>query len=326
MRLLHVVTAALLAFAGGAVVTPGHAAAPPLSARGVLGAETTLTWSGAAAIRLDVPKATQYRDGDVDLWVSGATYAFVRFVGPAHPDCPQSVGPRCIQDRVNWLAAVHGDGGYLTGPVSRRHEAAFGEPPLIMAPRLDVYLFTDGKATLRIRTTSLRGRTAYRPGARLHGKAVEIPQTCVPLGCADQTGRSNGYTHGGMTFDLRGAGWADFYAINRADDRGTLPTNGNQARAVTGCLFPNGDDPEASARAADHPRGCDDAGGTTDATVRTAGHAFNLGSHVVVGGATSINMLWSGARGPQYIGFQGLSAGPGPSRALAYGIWFRYLP
>ncbi|HEV2888948.1 MAG TPA: hypothetical protein VGX28_01085 [Frankiaceae bacterium] len=325
MRVLRLLTAALLATASGAAVTPAHAASPPLAARGVLGAETTLTWSGAAAIRLSVAGPTGYRGGDVDLWVSGATFAFVRIMAPHQPeDCPQTYGPRCLADRVNWVHGLHDSGAFDSLPVSHRHDAFLAEPALLEAPHVDVYLFTDGKATLRIRTTTLRGHTAYRPGARFRGYAGEIPQTCVPFGCGDATGRSNGYTYGGQTFDLQGAGWAEFYAINRADDRGTLPNNGNQPRSIAGCMFPNWRKPAASAEAKDHPYGCGDTSAPGDAEDAAVTAAMEHASGTSIGSNAS-NVPWSGAKGRQYIGFEAASAGPGPSRALAYGIWFRFL-
>lgn len=323
MRALRLAAAALLACASTAVA-PAHAAAPPLAARGVLGAETTLTWSGAAAIRLAVPKETAYRDRDVDLLVSGATFAFVRLMAPYLPGCPDHLGPRCDTDRVSWVHGDHDNGAYDGFPPSRRHTALIGIPATIRAPHLDVFLFTDGRATLTIRTTTLRGRTAYRPNARFRGHAGVIPHACVPLGCGDATGRGNGYTYGGMTYDLQGEGWAEFYVHSRTDPGGaTLPNNGNQPRSVAGCLYPSPDRPAASADPAHHPYGCGD---TTDPVAGGKTIAVGHGSGTGAGSGRGSNDPWSGARGKQYIGFQAADAGPGPSRSIAYGIWFRFLP
>lgn len=319
MRRLGWLVAALLVLTSGAATasTPVFPR-PPLAARGVLGAETTLVWSGAKAIRLSVPSKTYYRGGNVDLVVTGATYAFVRLMAPYRPGCPPEYGPRCATNRINWVATLNDRPGL---PHSRQHDALMSVPAVIEAPHLDVFLFTDGTARLTIRTTSLRGRTAYRPDARFRGHVGVLPMTCAPLGCGDATGRSNGVAYGGKTYDLQGAGWAEYFVVNRNDD----VDSGNQVHSVSGCMFPNYAYPRTSPEARDHPHGCDETS-DREAAVNTA--AANAKMHVFSAQPTTAwayNMPWSGAKGRQYIGCQAIGAGPAPSRAVCYGIWFRFL-
>jgi hypothetical protein len=315
MPLKGTVAAVALAVAGAAAAPT--AAAAPRVATGVLGAETTITWSGATAIRLAVSRATEYRDGDVDLTVSGATYAFVRLMAPYAPGCPADYGPRCATNRVSWVKGVHDTPVYAGRAPARRHDAAFGAPALIRPPYLLAYLFTDGRATLTIRTTSLRGRTAYRPATRVHGMAARLTTDCAPVGCVPGTGLS----HGGAAFDLRGAGWSEVWAMHLSDPAtASVP----QVHTLTTCLYPHHHHPAASPDPADHPLGCDETspGGAVTATTT---HALNHAGTAPPSGGTGRNFPWSGASGLQYAGFQAVGAGPAPSDVLAYGVWFRYL-
>ena len=289
----------------------------------MLAGTTTLAWSGNAAIRLAVPKPATYKDSDVDLTVKGATYAFVRLMNPYRPGCPDIMGPRCDTSRVTWLHGLHDRSDYNnTIPVSRRHDAAFSVPAGIPGPFVDVLLFTDGQASVTIRAVGLRGTSAYRPARPFHGRASLLRPTCVPLGCQDATGRSNGLTYGGETFDLKGAGWVEYYAIGRDDNE---PGSVNQVHTIAGCMYPNPADRDAPADPASHRYGCDDTHDTTaaatSATRLAAAHAGTANPGVLKG----YNSIWSGARDKQYVGYQGIGAGPSPSRAIAYGIWFRFL-
>lgn len=312
---------ALLALASGAAATPSSAATPPRAARGILGAQTTLTWSGTAAIRLSVAHATRYAGGDVDLIVRGGTYAFVRLMQPYQPGCPDEYGPRCATDRVNWLRGFHDKETGL--PEGRRHEAAFAEPPVLPTPYLDVFLFTDGRATLTIRTTSLTGHTAYTPAARIHGKVSLLGATCIPLDCSTSQGRTDGAAYGGATYDLGGPGWAEALVMHTAD----VPEDTKaEVQAVAPCLYPNPSDHTAPSDPAAHPYGCTDTRNADAVKVSTwataAGFANTANAQA---GAVYEDLPWSGATGKQYIGFQTVGAGPSPAHTAAYGIWFRFL-
>jgi hypothetical protein len=324
-RRLVTVAVALLALASGAAAAPSSAATPARAARGVLGARTTLTWTGATAIRLSVAHATRYQDGDVDLVVRGGTYAFVRLMQPYQPGCPDQYGPRCLTDRVNWIRGID-DKAYASFPEGRRHEAAFGEPPLVAAPYLDVILFTDGRATLTIRTTSLKGTTAYVPAAPVHGRVSLLGVTCVPLDCSTTQGRTNGAAYGGATYDLGGPGWAEAYVMHRIDDNDTMSAASNQVHGVAPCLYPNPNDHHAPADPAAHPFGCTDnrdPDAVKTATWATAAGFASTTNPVSV--AVAEDIPWSGAVGKQYIGFQAIGAGAAASHTAAYGIWFRFL-
>jgi hypothetical protein len=286
----------------------------------VLGARTTLSWTGTTAIRLSVAHATRYKDGDVDLVVRGGTYAFVRLMQPYQPGCPDMYGPRCATDRVNFLRGIH-DREFPTFPESRRHDALFSEPPVLPAPYLDVILFTDGQATLTIRTTSLKGTTAYTPAAPVHGRVSLLTPTCVPLDCTTPYGRTNGVAYGGTAYDLGGPGWAEAYVMHRVDD---TTTAGNGLHGVAPCLYPNPSDHSAPADPTMHPLGCADNRNADSMKIATRATAAGFAG-TGVAGFVSVDLPWSGAVGKQYIGFQAIGAGAAASHTAAYAIWFRFL-
>lgn len=313
MRSLRALVAAVLVAAGTGTAA-GAAAAPVLTGR------TTITSHGDGAIRLRVPSETMLTTGDVDLFTRGATYAFVRLLGPPRTDCPAYVGAHCDQKGVSWVRGFHDTRAYATRAPGRRHQATLGIPPRVLTPYLDVYVFTDGDVTLTL-YSELPGRGAYRTGRAPRHRVALLAPTCVPLGCASDAGRTNGVSYGGETFDLQGDGWAEYFAVNRNDDMDA----GNQHHDVAGCLFPDGSFTAESPEARDHPLGCL----ATSRWDYAAWSAVNIaGAYGIGAGPTtgvSWNRLWTGAHGRQYIGFQATGAGPAPSRTTAYAIWFTYL-
>ena len=327
MRL--VVVAALLATASGAA--SATASAKPtgfkFARHAVMAGTTTLQWTGAAGIVLDLPPGATLQDGDVALTSRNASYAFVRLV-PEHDysECPTAAGPRCLSWRFDYIRSLNDSAAFASTPRDQRHSSAVTMPPVWHERHLDAYLFTDGLATVTMRWEGLHGHAGYVPSGRLHGRAEAVPTACMPLGCDTTTGRSNGVIYGGDRFDLAGRGWVDVTSVfsTDPDNKPVNDNTGNQIHGQSYCFYPNPSDPTASADPADHPYGCglapaDSADATSDALVLA-----NQGASSIPSTFTAYSNFWSGASGRSYVGIRADGAGPNASRAMGYAVWFRY--
>lgn len=295
---------------------PSAGAAPPPPARsGRLAGTTTIAWRGNAAIMLDVPRRALLRDADADLVVAGGTYAFVRIVGNPQPSCDPAIGPFCLATSLTFLRGLHDPP--TNGTHARSHWTVTPDPAALETPRVGVYLFTDGRATLTLRT-NLAGRASYVANGRFRGRAVRLPQSCLPDPCGSAPLASNSVTYGGAAYDLgaRG-GWAEMVGV-AATARREDPDN--QLHGIGGCLFPNPADPGLSARPADHPYGCDPVPANSSQAYPTVIGEVN-GSPSLAN-ARGAMLYWTAARGPQYVGYRAKSAGAAAARVDAYGIWF----
>ena len=334
MRLMKkrlVVAAALLASVSGAAsatASSGPAAFKPVRHAAMAGT-TTLQWTGAVGIVLDLPAGTTLHGADVELTTRGASYAFVRFV-PEHDIqwCPASVGPRCASWEFSYIHSLDDSEAFASAPPAQRHSNS-EEPPAIPVwryPRLDAYLFTDGVATVTMRWDGLKGRANYKPIGHIHGRAETVPMTCVPLGCATSTGRSNGLLYGGDTYDLAGHGWVDVTSAFSTDDD-NKPINNDTRNQVHGqayCFYPNPSDPAASADPKDHPYGCGLVPTDGPDTVSSSLVAGNEAASSIPSSYTAAWTYWSGVSGRSYVGVRADGAGPNASHATAYAVWFRY--
>lgn len=288
---------------------------------------TTLRWTGQAGIVLDIPPGTALEDGDVDLTTVGGSYTYVRLVPEVDdPSCPADYGPRCEAWRFDWDREIYTFSAFDSVPPSRRHFDGASEPPVWRFPKMDAYLFTDGTATLTMRWRGLRGSRSLTPTGTFRGRAESVPVQCFPLDCSTSTGRSNGLTYGGDTFDLKGRGWLDvtsLYTSDAPNSTSALVTN-NQVHGQGWCFFPNPGDPTGSPSASAHPYGC---GGLPTNSADASSNVLTLENQAVSSQltvATSYSTFWSGASGPQYAGFRADGAGPDPSHAKEYAVWFRY--
>ena len=288
---------------------------------------TTMRWTGQAGVVLTLPPGAALQDADIDLTASGATFAFVRLVPQTDdPACPSAFGPRCHAWQFDWIRAIYADAAYNGEPPARRHYAGVPNPAIWPYPKMDAYLFTDGSATLTMRWKGLRGSERLTPTGRFRGRAESVPVSCAPLGCDTSTGRSNGVMYGGDSFDLQGPGWVDVRSVFASDDLGEGPSTGtnNQVHDQAYCVYPNPSQPSASAAPADHPYGCGALPANSAEASNLAILVANQAASSVPSVATSYATYWSGARGAVYFGFRANGAGPNPSHAQGYGVWFRY--
>ena len=299
------------------------ASAPHAAMAGV----TTLRWTGQAGIVFDIPPGTALEDGDVDLTTIGGSYTYVRLVPEVDdPNCPTTYGPRCDAWRFDWERDIYTLDTYDSTPAARRHFDGVSRPAVWRFPRMDAYLFTDGKATLTMRWRGLRGAQSIKPTGTFHGHTESVPVQCFPLGCSTSTGRSNGIMYGGDSFDLKGRGWLDVTSIYTSDEPNSTsaPVTNDQVHGQDYCFFPNPDQPAASPAATDHPFGCGAVPTSSADASDSALVLVNQTASSQLSVLTSFSTFWSGASGLQYAGFRADGAGPDPSHAAEYAVWFRY--
>lgn len=298
------------------VPSAGAVPSPATVARaGRLAGTTTISWAGNSAISLDVSRRALLQDADADLVVHGGSYAFVRIVGNPTSTCDPAIGPYCLATSLTFLRGLHDPP--ISGTHARSHWTVTPDPAAIDKPRVGVYLFTDGRATLTLRS-NLPGRTSYVAAGRFRGQAIRLPQACMPSPCGTSAHSSNAVTYGGATYDLgvRG-GWAEMVGVASNADR---TRSENQLHGIGGCLFPNPSDPTLSADPADHQYGCDPVPANASQAYPTAIGEVN--GSPSFGNARAAMLYWTAARGRQYIGYRAKSAGALAARVDAYGIWF----
>lgn len=289
----------------------------------VMAARTLLSWSGQAGVVFSLRHGAVLQESDLDLTVVGGTYAFVRFVPEVDDqDCPAAYGPRCHSWQFDWIKSIYGSANPADGADGHNHYADVPSPGLWQSPKLDAYLFTDGAATLSMKWSGLDGQLSVRPAGTFRGRAEFISSDCVPLGCATSSGRSNGVMYGGDTFDLRGKGWLDVRSVYASD---SPPENaGDQVHGQAYCFFPNPTEPTASPSRQDHPYGCGNSATAGADTTSSGISVISEMANSIPSVSTSSATYWSGATGRVYAGFRADGAGPDPSTAGAYAVWFRY--
>lgn len=310
--LLSLVCAVTMLTGGGASAAPrvGQAASVSLASR------TTISWTGAKAIRLKVPADTQLPWYGARLTVRGGTYAFVRIAFTR--SCELEL--RCLKgylsytrDMAPFLASGDGPG--------TDHLTRIGANHLYKAD-FELYLFTDGAATLTFDRTGLTGRaTSAVATGRVRGGVRPIPVTCATPACAPPSGYGGRVRLGGDTFDVGRGGSADFLVVTY--DRATTPVVAGDypnARTVRACAYPRGAGDPTPSDPSRHPYGCDTADRDTpvDAAnaavaVATAGKAYFLQG----GNPSGAGRVW--------MGFQMATAHDLAEPVLTtYGVFFEY--
>jgi hypothetical protein len=295
------------------LAAPATAAPAPAAVRDVrLTDGLTVTWTGVKGLRLHVPTTVHLPRHGARLTVRGGTYAIVRYARAAVCDgqpCPV-IGFLDHHARVPYPGAPGLD-----------HLAAIGDGGFKGA--YDLYLFTDGEATLAFDGTDApRQRQRVRPARRVRGGVLELPLTC-PAGCTTERLRA-----GGIEVDV-GASGATFASVAIHEDAPSvvpagLPTP--QSHPMRVCLYPWGPEGQASPHAADHPLGCDATTGTTGDAYRDAA---GVGSLTLSGGPNSGFSARTDAdnyaSGLRYLGFQaGTAHDLTAPDVFAYGVWLTY--
>ena len=303
------------------IAAPGAASetASASAKAGRLTTGTTITWRGNTGMLLDVPSRTEIPQYAARLFLRGGTYAVVR-MSPRRAACPP---PRCyIEFALDYHRPLarnfdrgHGPGGdhnastSLDGTLTQR---------IIPAATYELYLFTDGEATMVFDHTSLpRAPRTYRPRGRIVGGVVPLPTTCVstPVPCNNSTGYAGRLRAGGATFDLGVLGSVDFL-IASVDAKPGLP----QTHSVRGCFDFAEPDPAA------HPYGCDAFGTDPDsATYETGNTAIFLANAAMPRGGMLSTDASGHVSGKVYVGHQHFTAHDLTAPAVvAYATWLTY--
>ena len=326
--------ASLLALAG-ALLVPGAADAARPVASGMLAGDTTITWRGNAGIVLRVPRTVSLPKKAMKLYVQGGTYAFVRMYGhkSEYPACV----PLCTMRALSYIRAmadlpIYEDSlvGKPSAPGDDHFTTYNTDPPTLdRMNQLEVYLFTDGVATLKLRPTGLGGRVSYAAGGRVKATARKLPATCVtPAGglCDPKgDGYAGAVTYGGMRQDIGpGGGVADVIAFQRNKREPDPNDDTNQLNGIRVCLQPGPFQGFSSADPAYYPFGCnptynDSPDGSPAGTVQSV--FDEMGSSPGVNVAAWDFSHFQNAFDSQYIGWRAVHGGlPGGVRA-AYGVW-----
>ena len=312
MRRRSVVIAVVVLFG-----TTTAVAAPERGAKtGRLAGTTVVSFQGNTGIRLTTPP-TRLRGEDVELRMESGSYAFVRLVQPDEPTCDASIGPRCKAFQFDWVA------GYTTEiyegfPPEHRHMASVSDPPSIVGPTLDLYLFTDGVGELTIRT-HLPGRTAYRAAGRVTGRVAPLPVQCA-LGCGPSD--TTTLRHAGLEYDLGVQGWAGVLVLSR-NRKGVHSTGGFSGSEA--CLSPNPASPTASSAPGDHPYGCGlPPYQAPRQYVDGAYGVMNIAANMAPTSANGAMVWWTAAKGRQYLGGRAVATGVEARHIQVYAIAFRY--
>lgn len=310
MRRRVALAAVTLAVTAGAAVP---SAAAPRARTGALTGDTTIEWRGTAGIRLRIPGTGSLPEKSMTLYLRGGSYAFVSMLSDPQPSP---------------CGAAHCHGFFL-GKFPRAgsfamderpghdHVTNAGTPPDLYGRHLDLYLMTDGVATLRLRPQGYRGRSSYVAVGKVRGLARELPGDCATVCGSTAVGE---VAAGGAVFDFGGRrGHLVTHVVSTAPRPGVAgppyPWNAQT------CYYPSLDRPEASADPRDHPYGCDLVPNGADDAGPVAGEAFNALS---VGGGSWASWNAGDVTGKRYIGFRAGQAWVEDGANFGYGVWFNY--
>jgi hypothetical protein len=305
--LVLVLAVASLAMAGGAAAAP----VPPRAKQVTLTRSTTITWSGSKGVRLVVPADAWLPTYDARLFVRGGTYAFVRLVPTGY--CMGHV--RC------WIGAIDYTPGWsriFGNPADpgTDHWARIDQDALHQGT-FELYLFTDGVATLVFDSTRLGGApNAVTAAGRVRGEVHDIKPTCATGDCTVR--------YGGMTRTVAGGdGGASFVIVGNYDPDdivAAVPVGWPNVHTQQNCAYPSIYHNDVTPDPAAHPYGCD----TDDPEAHA--HLANMAFGGVAGGRATFSTEGNpSGRGSQYVGFQSVTGHTlGGAVVSALGLWFDY--
>jgi len=310
-RLRAVAAAAALAM--GLVAAPAaHASTPPRATGAVLTTGTRIEWTGVKGFRLRVPPGGAKIPPEYGalLTLRGGTYAGVRWTREATCDSP-CAGVSVSLDYTRGLAR-----SFFRGyPRGRDHNAWITNEGGLAAGVWDVYLFTDGAATLELDATGLpRQPRAWTASGRVRGTFRALPRTCGYSPCTAGDGYAGRAWTGGATGDVGRLGIADGFVAHYSTSPQWVP----QSHSLRGCAY--AEQPADTGDAAtDHPLGCD--------AVENGGQSLWAYDYAVWGTPLYAGVIRDmgihGAHGRVYLGFQVSNAHDLSAPEFeAYGLWY----
>ncbi|HVF06191.1 MAG TPA: hypothetical protein VNA20_15220 [Frankiaceae bacterium] len=314
---------ALLAPLGSATAN----AAPP--ARPTLTGTTTINWSGAAKITLNVPRQIgSFTEDRMRLFVSrGTTYAFVRIVSPPNPTCVPVTVPHCMTIRLDYLSDLSARLDFPTAGRGHDHMTELPTtPPYLWKGPTTFFLFTDGQATLELRPPGVTGRSSHVARGKFRGRAERLPIRCASGMCTPAS--PDPLLYGGDVFDLgKAPGSVDTIVYSTTVKTDLVPgaVPANQPHGLRQCVYPNPRTaPTASPGPADHPHGCDFVPQRPDDALDVAEGTANeaIFAHPYTG--VVFSWWFADVTGPRYVGWHAASAGPAPTIRSAYAVWYSY--
>ena len=300
---------ALALFAGAA---PVSAATPP-----ALAGTTRITASGSRGAILTVPRAVALDASRATLSVTGGSYAFAAVVPAA--GCS---GITCVVFPIWSFPSLASAGPAFSQP------KAFPTPSALPAGRLDVYVVTDGKATLELRPKGLAGSATVAATRPFSGTVRPLPSSCAaPAGCDAPTGYAGRIAYGGATSTVaRTGGFAASVVVAAVALHETAGTTHAQNAFARACLYPWYDYQGASANAVDYPFGCRPVGDDDNPRHQSNTNATLAVAQAAASPAQGVLRIttYPQAAGPQYVGFQTAAAGHDDPVRGAWGVWMSY--
>jgi hypothetical protein len=329
-RSLLVALALLIALPAVAGAAPSRSAV-----EGTVAGVTSITWRGSAGFRLRVPRDLALPDDPVStrIFLTGGTYAFVRFWSPKY--CPAEF-PHCATSMLTYTREL-AESTFFGDPWRRRfgagsdHFRSLGTPPTLIGGLNELYLMTDGTATVELRPRGVSGRVAYTAAGRIDAHVRRLPVHCeiAAQACDTAHGYADRMRMGGAAESVGASGYVESLTYNVSLPHEAAPgIYYQQPRSTRACVYPHPLN-HASADPADHPTGCDVTGTTPDAVLDGAFGTYTETARAALNPQTMgfCTQMWDpDAKGKVYAGFQipTVTNLPPPEYRTAYGIWFAY--
>ncbi len=299
-----------------------------------LAGTTEIDWTGAKGVLLQAPGAIPAPQSAFRLYVTGGTYAFVRFM---------SATSCAGYTRCDWNALTLEP----TNAALVRHQGTpdgqafiyIGTDPAEFWPGLnEFYLFTDGHAKLVFTTSKLRGRLRVNAKRHITGEVKRLNRSCGPSqGCSPETAVGE-TTSGGAVHDFgESLGNSEYVVVSAESGDGSTASQDvsrvDNSDDPVGCMYPSRADPFASPDPALHPDGCDLTPVSVDTARPTAVDPDAPGAWL---NENQTYWLCAGfyecfeqefqldQTGKNYVGFRATRISPDPGTSTGWAIWYSY--
>jgi len=300
-----------------------------------LAGTTEIDWSGAKGVLLRVPKVVAAPQSAFHLYVSGGTYAFVRFMSATscrHPDLVRCDWHALTRDVTN-SAALRAAGA----PPGEDFTYVAGDPAEIEPGLNEFYLFTDGRAKLVFRTSSLPAHVRLNARRAIRGEVKSLNRSCGPQSMCSGSTPVGELTSGGAVHDFGNSLGASEYVTASGERGGSTASdavsNRDSSNTPTGCIYPSYVDPAASAEPSRHPFGCDISPVNPDPTnpgdvdpngpSAWAGENQNYGVCAGTDACFAMEVAFD-RTGKSYVGFRAARVSPDAGSSTGWAIWYSY--